>query len=169
MAAASLDKKLIAVLSDASLEGPVLMLRYAPRGGRPAEIEDPILLDPAGEMATVYAVGRLLRILRAARVRVPSDPYALAAEPERALALARRCLGTPLILHTRRRLERVLVVWSESGVERFRGLVDFDETSEGLLIRRRGGGARMLIRKSEIIRYETSSEEEFVVQSVEAG
>ena len=66
-----------AVLCGAEQDGDLLVLRFAPRGGHAREIEDRVPLSDHGDMGTVHAVGRVLRLLRAARVRAPRDPYQL--------------------------------------------------------------------------------------------
>jgi hypothetical protein len=157
-----------AVLSGAELDGDLLVLRFAPRGGHAREIEDRIALSAHGDMATIHAVGRVLRLLRAARVRAPEDPYQLVRERELALALARRCLGALVQLRLARRLTRVLTLWTESGVTQIRGLLDCIETAEGLSVLRRDGRGTLRISRRELIRYETSTEEDFVVTAIES-
>ncbi len=118
-------------------------------------------------MPAVYGVGRVVRILRAARVPVPADPYGYMADPERAAALLRRCNGAVVHLLVARRRERVLTLWTEEGIERIRGVLDFFEDGEGLSVRRRNGESVLVFARKKLIRYEASSEESFEVVSVE--
>ena len=151
------------------VEAESVIVRFAPRRGHPAEIEDRIRVAPHGEMSAVYGVGRLLRILRAARVRAPEDPYSSCADPERAAELLMKCRGTIVDLHVARRYDRGLTLWTESGVERIGGVVDYVETSDALQVRRRGGRSVMHIAKDSLIRYELTSEEFYEVTSIEAA
>ena len=68
MALSKLGRKLVCVVSDVEVDGDGLIVRFTAKRGHPTEIEDRIPLTPRGEMAAVYGVGRLLRILRAGRV-----------------------------------------------------------------------------------------------------
>jgi hypothetical protein len=160
-------KSVTAVLCAAELDGDLLVLRFAPRGGHAREVEDRVQLSAHGDMATIHAVGRLLRLLRAARVRAPNDPYRLVHDRERALGLARRCVGASVQLRLARRLTRVLTIWTESGVQRIRGLLDCIETADGLAVLRREGRGTLHVSRRDLIRYETTTEEDFVVAAIE--
>ncbi len=151
------------------VDGDAVVVRYAPRRGSPNEIEDRIVLAPKGEMIAVNGVGRLLRILKAARVRAPRDPYNECADPNRAAALLHKCRGVIVDLHVARRFNRGLKIWTEEGVERISGVIDYTETPDALEIRRRGGRSVLNIPKLNIIRFELSSEEYYVVTSIEAS
>ena len=167
MAQSSLTRKLVCVVTGVEACGDGVVVRFAARRGRPAEIEDRIPLAPRGEMSTIYGVGRLLRILRAGRVPAPSDPYEWSSSPEEARVLIERCVGAVVHLQVRRRIERILTLWTESGVERIAGVMDFTEDADGLSVQRRGGRAVLFISKKNLIRYEASAEEYWVVASVE--
>jgi hypothetical protein len=160
-------RKLPAVFCAAELDGDQLVLRFRPRGGHPPEIEDRIALGEGGQLATVYGIGRLLRLMRAARKRPPADPYALAHDHPRALELVRRCLGAEVQLHVHKRLRRVLTLWTESGIEQIHGLVDYRESPQGLSILRSGGRSTLQVSRHELIRFEASTEDDYVVIAVE--
>ncbi len=167
MALSKLGRKLVCVVSDVEVDGDGLIVRFTAKRGHPAEIEDRIPLTPRGEMAAVYGVGRLLRILRAARVPTPSDPYDWSSNPQRAASLLERCKGAVVHLHVARRIERVLTLWTESGVERIGGVLDFTEEPDGLSVRRRGGLSVLFISKKNLIRYEARAQESYQVVSIE--
>ncbi|MEE9280046.1 MAG: hypothetical protein V3V67_07710 [Myxococcota bacterium] len=167
MASAKPQQKLVSVVSGAEVDGAGLIVRFNPTSGNPHEIEDRIPLAPGGEMPTVYGVGRVVRILRAARIRVPPDPYRFCADPERAAELLRRCAGAVVHLHVARRIERVLTLWTEEGIERIRGVLDFFEDADGLSVRRRQGESVLFFSRKKLIRYEASSQESLEVVSVE--
>lgn len=156
-----------AVLCAAELDGDLLVLRFAPRGGHAREIEERVALSDRGDMGTVHSVGRVLRLLRAARVRAPRDPYQLVRDRNLALELARRCLGAPVQLRLVRRLTRVLTLWTETGVQHIRGLLDCIESPDGLSVLRRDGRGTLHVSRRELIRYETTTEEDFVISAIE--
>lgn len=141
----------------AEAEHGELCVRFATRRGDPPEIEDRIPLGPRGELSAVRGVGRFLRILRAGRVRAPLAPYDLACDAERAAELVRRCRGAEVRLRVTRRVEHVVTVWTESGVDRFAGVVDYAEDADGLWILRRGGGSRLRIPRRSLVRFSASS------------
>jgi len=155
------------VVNDASAELESIAVRYAPTRGWPAELVDHIPLGAPGELAYIAGVGRWLRMLRAARVSVDGDPYAICRDVERAATLARRCIGTTLSLVVARRLERALTLWTDSGVQHFNAVIDFTESADGLWIRRRGGGPVLHVPRETLIRFEAASQEHLEVVSVE--
>jgi hypothetical protein len=118
-------------------------------------------------MACVKGIGRVLRILRAGRVRIPNDPYTLGDDPERAATLVLRCQGSSVALTLGRRIERMLTVWTESGVEQIHGVIDYAEDSEGLSVRRKGGQSTLTIPRHSLIRFAPSSTDYFEVISVD--
>ncbi|MEX2204795.1 MAG: hypothetical protein WEF50_01045 [Myxococcota bacterium] len=155
------------MVTAADAELATLVVRYTPLRGSPAEIEDRIYIGRPGEVAAVYGVGRWLRILRAGRVHVSGDPYELCRDTDRALGLLRRCIGSTVELLLGRRLERSLTLWTDTGVERIGAVMDFVEGTDGLVIRRRGGGALMYVERDSLIRYESALSERLEVISVE--
>ncbi len=156
-----------ATLVDVQTEGSALVLRYEPLRGDRTPIEDRIRLEPGGELAVIQAIGRALRILRAGRVPIPEKPYALAGDPESLASLLRRCEGARVTLHVSKRMERTLTVWTEAGVERIGGVVDFGEDGEGLWIRRRGGQSLLRIPRRSVVRFSSTSHSRPEVVSVE--
>jgi hypothetical protein len=161
-------RRVSAVLSAVEPEPEALIVRYVPDRGVAPEIEDRLRLGPPGDVATVYGVGRWLRILRAARIHVADDPYAICRDVTRALELLRRCVGANLVLSVARRIERSLTLWTDSGVERIDGVLDFVESGDGLVVRRRGGGPLLHIPRESLIRYESGSRERLEVLAVDA-
>jgi hypothetical protein len=160
-------RRVAAVVSAVDAEPEALVVRYAPERGPTREIEDRLRLGPPGDVAAVFGVGRWLRILRAARIHVADDPYAICRDVSRALELMRRCIGATVVLSVARRLERSLTLWTDSGVERIDGVIDFVESADGLLVRRRGGGPLLHIPRESLIRYESGARERLEVVSVD--
>jgi hypothetical protein len=162
-----LSRKLECVLSGVEVDGLDLAVRYAPVRGSPPEIVDRITLGPRGEVGVVEGVGRLLRLLRAGRVRAPADPYALYENPEHAEELVARCQGAKVRLEVKSRFDRVLSIWTESGVERIAGVLDFHEEVDVLAVRRKGGQTLLRIPRASLIRYEAASTEYLQVVSID--
>ncbi len=143
-------------------------MRFGPVRGDPSPIEDRIRLEPQGELPAIEGVGRILRILKAARFRTPDRPYEFAADPERLQASLRRCIGARVVLKVARRVDRVLTIWTDAVVDRIAGIIDFNEDGEGLRIRRRGGPSVLLIPRRSLIRFTCDSFAHPEVVAVEA-
>jgi hypothetical protein len=161
-----LSRRLEAAVVDARLDPGFLVVRFAPRSGR-REIEDCIPLGPPGELDVVRGVGRLLRVLRAARLKPPNDPYALGAQPQRAVELVQRCRGAVVLLRVAVRIERVLTVWTDEGVDHIGGIVDVEQNARGLSIRRRRSPREVRIPRRRLVRFATTTAESPEVLSVE--
>ena len=155
-------------MSGAEVDGGDLVVRYAPVRGSPPELVDRIVLGPRGEIGAVEGVGRLLRLLRAGRQRAPADPYALHENPQLAEDLVARCQGARVQVEVKSRFDRVLSIWTESGVERIAGVLDFHEEADALTVRRRGGQSLLRIPRASLIRYEAVSMEYLQVVSIDA-
>ena len=151
----------------AAVEGLGIGVRYSTVRGASRELADYFQLGPRGELHAVHGVGRLLRLLRAGRVVAPEDPYALDDDLDRAAELVNRCRGARVSLVVRTRFERSLTVWTESGVDEFRRVIDYFEDEDGLAIRRLGGSSTLRVPKETLIRYAPASREYLEVVSVE--
>jgi hypothetical protein len=155
------------VLAGAERDGRGVRVHYLAKRGARREIEELLQLGPRGTLEAISAVGRVLRILRAARLQAPQDPYALAEDPERIVALLTRCRGAAIRLQLRRRLERHLTVWTEQGVERIARVIDFHEGPQGLAVRTAGSHSPRWVPRQGLIRYAAHSEEFLQVLAVE--
>jgi hypothetical protein len=162
-------KKLLCTISGVEVDGAELRIRYSPVRGSSGPIEDSISFLPVGDPAVVRGVGRFLRILRAGRIRAPADPYSLWDDMEQAAELARRCQGTKVRLTAQRRTDRMLTVWTEDGVEHIPHVLDFEESGDQLVVRRRGGLSPLYYPRRRVVRYEAASSQRLEVISVEAG
>jgi hypothetical protein len=162
-------KKLLCTISGVEVDGAVLRIRYSPVRGPAGAIEDSIPFLPVGDPGVVRGVGRFLRILRAGRIRVPADPYGLWNDMEQVAQLAGRCQGTRVRLTTQRRTDRLLTVWTEEGVEHIPHVLDFEESGDQLVVRRRGGLSPLYYPRRRVVRYEASSSQRLEVISLESG
>jgi len=161
------NKQALARIAGAEVRAAGLLVRYAPLRGYPQVVEDFIALSPDADLDTVSSVGRLLRILRAGRIRAPKDPYALHKDLDHAVDLVRRCEGATVQLTLERRMERKLSIWTETGVEKIANVVDCLEDPSGLNVRRRGGQSVLHIPRESMIRYEIASSERYQVTSLD--
>lgn len=157
-------RKLRCAVTGVEVDGTSLLIRFSALRGHPPEIVDRIRFGPERDVDVVQGVGRFLRVLRAARIRPPDDPYRLL--PEQAAELVTRCFGSQVELSLRKRYERALTLWTESGVERFSEVVDFHEERDALVVRRRGGQSPLRVPRHTLIRYEAASAEFFDVVAV---
>jgi hypothetical protein len=164
---ASQTRSTPATVSRIEREGDGLRVHYLAERGTQREISELLRLSPRGSLPAVHGVGRLLRILRAARLRLPADPYALADDVGRALELLERCRGAKIRLSLRRRMERQLTLWTESGIERIARVVDFEEGVDGLAVRTVGSQTPRWVPRQGLIRYATRAEESMEVTGVE--
>jgi hypothetical protein len=155
------------VLVDGRAEWPDVIFRCEPVRGDRTPIEDRIRLEPRGELPAIEGVGRILRILRAARVQAPDDLYDPPNGPEQIASLVERCVGARVFLHVAQRIERILTVWTEAGVDRIEGVVDFGEDRDGLWVRRKGGQTLLRVPRGSLIRFASSSVPRPEVVSVE--
>ncbi len=169
LAASPRQRKLTARICGANLKGQTLWVQFEAVRTSLGEIEDRVQLGPPGDVSAVKGVGRLLRILKAAHVRAPSDPYNLINKPALIHKLMESCVGAMVELVVLRRMERVLTVWTDEGVERIRGVVDYEEDDEFLIVRRRTSQSPFQIPRRTLIRYAPSSREYFVVASIESS
>jgi hypothetical protein len=156
MADAAGTRRLEAIVVRAESDGTGVRIRYAPLRGM-----------SGGDLSSVHGVGRVLRVLRAGRVKGPANPYALGDDPESTASLLRQCRGALVTLHVARRFERALTVWTEDGVSRIDHVLDVTEDDAGLSVRRRGGGSALRIPKTTLIRYSLSTREYPEIVSVE--
>jgi hypothetical protein len=161
-------RKLDAWLAGAEPVPPGVLVRFEARRGTQRELCDLIPLLPLGSLAAVYGVGRVLRLLRAGRIRAPDDPDRLGCDLAAAAALLDRCRGARVVLGVRRRFERAMTVWTEAGVERIERVVDFREDASGLAIWRQGAHSALRLPRERIIRYATSSSDALDILSIEA-
>jgi hypothetical protein len=164
---AARTRKIDANVLRADADGAGVVVRYAPVRGTLPEIVDRITLGAPDDVAAVNGVGRLLRLLRAARIKAPRDPYTLGDDPEATAELLRHCQGTRVTLHVAQRFERELVIWTEDGVSRIDRVLDVTEEPDGLSVRRRGGDSLLRIARHSLIRFTVNTREFSEVVSVE--
>ena len=124
-------------------------------------------LGPALTIPAVAGLGKVLRILRAARIAAPADPLSLVGRDADVLALLERAVGTRLLLSVRRRARLSFVAWTETGVETVPDVVDVLESEDHYVVMRRGGRAPLRFPRAAVSRRQTQSERWYEVVGIE--
>ena len=130
-------------------------------------IEDFASLGPTRTVDAVRGLGKVLRVLRAARVARPSNSLTLAGNPERASTLLARAEGASMRLHLRARFELRFIAWTESGVETVEDVTSVNEHEDAYYIQRRGARSPKRFERSEIIRHQTEQKRWHEVVDIE--
>jgi len=174
MAAAQPASQRLAATFDAVApldEGPArgVALGFLPERGRPglARIEDVAELGPTLDLAAVLGIGKVLRLLRAARIARPRDPLLLAGRPAEAARLLERALGTRVRLEVRPRSRLRFVAWTEAGLEVVHDVTDVLEGEDAYLVLRRGGRPPLRMPRSAVTRRQTEVERWWEVIGIE--
>ncbi len=133
------------------------------------QIEDFAQLGPELDLATVDGLGKVLRILRAARIAYPDDARLLIGREERVAELLERAIGTPLLLALRPRSRVRFKAWTEGGVETVEDVSEVLEDSDVFLVLRRQGRFPVRLERSQVIRQRTEYEQWYEVRGIERG
>jgi len=130
-------------------------------------IRDFAELGPSLTIPAVAGLGKVLRILRAARLVGPPDPLAWVGCTAEVCARLERARGTRLLLSVRRRARVSFVAWTERGVETVRDVVDVVEQGDELVVLR--GGSRTPVRfpRAAVSRRRTERERWYEVIGIE--
>ena len=130
-------------------------------------IDDFAFLGPALELPVVDGLGKVLRVLRAARVAVPGDPDCLVDREQEAAALLDRCVGTLVFLELRPRSRTLFRAWTDSGVETIEDVTDVVESPDAYLVMRRRGQLPVRVPRETVVRQSTESERWYEVIDIE--
>jgi hypothetical protein len=157
----------VAPVAEEGLLGVELGFRVAsPRFGA-ERIDDFALLGPELTVPAVEGIGKVLRILRAARIAAPRDPQALAGRVTEACDLLERALGRDFTLQVRARSRVLFTAWTESGIETVDDVSDVVENEQGYLVMRRGGRFPLRFDRERVVRRETETRRWFELVGVE--
>jgi hypothetical protein len=150
-----------------SVSGVALVFRS--EGGQRAigRIDDFACLDEALSVESALGIGKVLRLLRAARIAPPPQLDALKGDPSRAAALLERALGTRVRLEVRPRSRVRFTVWTESEVESVSDVAEVLEDESAYLILRLGGRFPVRLLREKVVRQRTESETWYEVMSIE--
>jgi hypothetical protein len=133
----------------------------------PEALRDWAELGPAFTVPAVAGLGKVLRILRAARIAAPREPLALVGRADAAAALLARAAGAPLVVELRPRSRLRFLAWTEAGVEAVDDVADVIEAADAFLVVRRGGRFPVRIPRASVVRRQTECERWFEVVGVE--
>jgi hypothetical protein len=153
--------------SPESVSGVALVFRGEGRGGSIGRIDDFACLDEALSVESALGVGKVLRLLRAARIAPPREPASLMGDPATAATLLRRALGIRVHLEVRPRSRVRFTVWTESGVESVSNVAEVLEDESAYLVLRLGGRFPIRLPRERVVRQRTESETWYEVLSIE--
>ncbi len=149
--------------------GMGVRLRFRPEVSRPGidSIDDYADLGPALTVPAVTGLGKVLRILRAARIAAPPDPLDLVGRADAAADLLARAVGTRLRLELRPRFRLRFEVWTEQGVEMVDDVLDVCEEEDAYVVRRRNARFPVRFERASVIRQRTKAERWHEVLEIE--
>ena len=153
-------------MRDATASGVLLSFRPVQARLEVDVIEDFAELGPTLDLPAVDGLGKVLRILRAARI-APPDGAALIDREEKAAELLTRALGTLLALEVRPRNRMRFVAWTDAGVETVEDVVDVVEEPDAYLVVRKQGRFPVRVLREDVVRQQTTSERWYEVTSIE--
>ncbi len=130
-------------------------------------IEDFAELGPALTVPAVAGLGKVLRILRAARIALPNDPLQLVGKVSDCIALLQRAVGTRLQIEVRPRTCLRFRVWTEQGSRRIDNVQDVIEDKYGFLVRLRNGAPSIHVPRQDVIRHQLERERWHEVLDIE--
>jgi len=146
----------------------IALVFHAEGGHHPVgRIDDFACLDAAFSVESALGIGKVLRLLRAARIAPPRSVDSLRGDPTRAAALLERALGTSVRLEVRSRFRVRFTVWTESGVESVSDVAEVLEDESAYLILRLGGRLPLRLPRERVVRQRTESETWYEVMSIE--
>ena len=150
-------------------DGAGLALGFRPDNPRfeVDRIEDYASLGPELCVPSVEGLGKVKRILRAARLATPGDPHALLGQPELAVSLLLRAVGTTLRLQLRPRTSISFTAWSDHGVQTIDRVAEVIESPEAYYVKRQGGRFPVRVPRDELIRHQTETRRWFEITDIE--
>jgi len=152
---------------DGGTTGLELGFRAASPRFEAERLEDFADLGPALTVPAVAGMGKVLRILRAARIASPRDPLHLLGDAAGATELLERALGTPLVLEVRPRSDLRFTAWTETGVQTVDHVAEVIEGDDAYLVMRRGGRFPVRVEREHVVRQRTEVERWYEVLGVE--
>jgi len=135
-------------------------LRFDPLRPRPDDgpMEDWAELGPTLTVPAVRGLGKVLRLLRAARIAAPRDPLGLVGRADHAAELLGRAAGLEVRLEVTPRTRLRFLAWTERGVETVHDVEDVIEEPDAWLVRRLRGRFPLRFERAAVIRQRVESE-----------
>jgi hypothetical protein len=144
-------------------------LGYQPERSR--SIVDPIDdfadLGPEYCIAAVAGVGKVLRILKAARIACPHGIEDLLGQERRVARLLERAIDTPLLLGLRARNRVRFSAWTDEGIRSLENVSEVHETLDAYVIHLEKGRFPVRIPREAVVRQKTESEQWYEVVQIE--
>ena len=155
--------------AQSSEDGVGVRLRFRPlsRTLGVDTVEDYADLGPALTLPAVRGLGKVLRILRAARIATPPDPLELVGCETQAAGLLARAVGTALRLEVRPRIRVRFRVWTDRGVETLDDVLDVRELEDAFLVHPRHARFPVRFDRASIVRHSTETEHWHEVLDIE--
>lgn len=146
-----------------------IVLGFCPQGSYPDSdrIDCPALLGPDQSVAAIAGLGKVVRILRAARIAVPSDPMGWLGQETLVLEQLERAVGTAVALRLRPRTRVRFSAWTEEGMEILDDIADVVEASDAYYVRLQNGRFPVRLPREKVIRHRTESLRWYEVLSIE--
>ncbi len=137
-----------------------LWLRFEPLRPRPEEsrLEDWADLGPALTVPAVKGLGKVLRLLRVARIVAPRDPLGLVGQADHAAELLARAVGISVRLEVRPRTRLRFLAWTERGLETVHDVEEVIEEEDAYVVRRMRGRFPLRIERKNVIRQRIETE-----------
>ncbi len=130
-------------------------------------IDTEAAIGPELDIPTVAGLGKVVRILRAARVAHPGDIDELAGREDLVMDLLGRAVGTPLAVELRPRSRLRFTAWTESGIETVDDVLEVHESPDAYLIVRNRGRFPVRVPRDQVIRQQTDCERWYEVTEIE--
>jgi len=144
-----------------------LSFRATSPRARVGRVDDWADLGPEVTIQSIGGVGKVLRILRAARIAAPRDALELVGQEDRAAELLHRALGVALRISFRQRSRLHFVAWTEDGVETVSDVAEVKELDDAYLITRIGGRFPVRFERSAVTRQRREIENWYEVLDIE--
>lgn len=146
-----------------------LQLRFRPARRRADvdRIDAEAAIGPELDIPTVAGLGKVVRILRAARIAHPADIEELAGREQMLLDLLDRAVGTALAVELRPRSRMRFTAWTESGVETVDDVTEVLEAPDAYLVMRRSGRFPVRVPRELVVRQQTELERWYEVTEIE--
>lgn len=157
----------VAPFRDGQLVGVALGFRPGRIREGMERIDDHAQLGPELTVPAVTGLGKVLRILRAARIALPRDPKVLIGRPALSSQFLDRAVGTELMLLVRPRTRLRFVAWTETGIETVDNISEVIEAEEAYLIRFPKGRFPLRVPRESVVRHRTEFERWFEVLDIE--
>ena len=149
--------------------GVGVILAFRPERTRTLDgpIEDYADLGPALTVPAVAGLGKVLRLLRAARIAAPAEPLHLVGRHEAASDLLERAVGVAVRLELEARVRQRFVAWTEAGVTTVDDVAEVREYDDAFFVVRRHGRFPVRFERATLLRQRTETERWHEVMEIE--